>query len=116
MNSTQAAMDVTPILPWVTGAISVITLGMLLKTIFGSGAKELALKIELQTTKLTEHDRRVQRLESAFEHLPSKDNVHKQQLDISDMKGEIGIIKKSIETTERTTRRVEEFLIKGDGK
>lgn len=106
-------MDLQIVMPWITGAISIITLGMLLKSIFGSGAKEIALKFELLEKKLTEHDRRIQTLEGEVKHLPSQENIHKQQLDISDMKGEIGVIKKTIEATERTTRRVEDFLMKG---
>ena len=92
------------IMPWLALVSIVILLGTAITTFLTSGAKATAVTV-------SDHETRLQKIESELPHLPNKENVHKQQLDISEMKGEIGIIKKSIEATERTTRRVEDFLM-----
>ncbi len=92
------------IMPWLALVSIVISLGTAITTFLTSGAKATAVTV-------SDHETRLQKIESELPHLPNKENVHKQQLDISEMKGEIGIIKKSIEATERTTRRVEDFLM-----
>jgi hypothetical protein len=97
---------VTPsdIQPWLAVIALVISIGSSLFMFLTSGAKQTATKVDAI-------DARLSKIEGEMPHLPNKENVHKQQLDISEMKGEIGIIKKSIEATERTTRRVEDFLM-----
>ena len=97
-------MTPADMLPWLSVISLVISIGTSVTIFLTSGAKTTAVKV-------TDHEARLQKIESELPHLPNKENVHKQQLDISEMKGEIGIIKKSIESTERTTRRVEDFLM-----
>lgn len=90
--------------PWLAVAALLISIGTSITIFFTASAKATAVKC-------VDLEERLQRVENELPHLPNKENVHKQQLDIADMKGEIGIIKKSIEATERTTRRVEDFLM-----
>lgn len=56
------------------------------------------------------HDRRIQTVEDKMAFLPSKDEVHKMQLAMAEMKGSLGIQTKSLEATERTVRRIDEYL------
>lgn len=97
-------MQPADILPWLNVISIVISIGTAVTLFLTSGAKATA-------TVVADHETRIAHIENELPHLPNKDGVHKQQLDITEMKGEIGIIKKSIEATERTTRRVEDFLI-----
>ena len=97
-------MTPADIQPWLAVAALLISIGTSVTIFLTSGAKKTA-------STVAEHETRIQHIENELPHLPNKDGIHKQQLDISEMKGEIGIIKKSIEATERTTRRVEDFLI-----
>lgn len=70
----------------------------------GKGAKETAAKV-------TEHEHRLSKVENDLSHMPNTETVHQLQLAITEMKGNMGIMAKSSEATERTTRRVEEFLM-----
>lgn len=70
----------------------------------GKGAKEAAVK-------LADHEQRLSKVENDLSHMPNTETVHQLQLAISDIKGQMGIMAKSSEATERTTRRVEEFLM-----
>ena len=69
-----------------------------------AGSKKNAKTIE-------EHEARIMAIESDMKHMPNAEAVHKLQLDISETKGTIGILAKAMEGTERTARRVEEFLL-----
>ena len=70
----------------------------------GKGAKETAVKV-------ADHEQRLSKVENDLSHMPNTETVHQLQIAISDMKGQMGILAKSSEATERTTRRVEEFLM-----
>lgn len=71
-------------------------------------------KIDAVIGKLDEcddgHDRRIQTIEDKLAFLPSKDEVHKMQIAMAEMKGSLGIVAKSQEATERTVRRIDEYL------
>ncbi len=76
------------------------------------GEKQLDERLSKVEAKLVEHDRRIQSVEGDMKHLPNKDTVNKLQVDMTDLKGQIALIAKSSDATERATRRVEEFLLK----
>lgn len=116
-------VDVNPIVLWVSLIISVITLAGMLKTYFSSGEKELTIRLAKFEEELAErldtaeaslrsYDRRIQAVESEVNHMPTQESVHKLQVDLTEMKGSIAVMAKSSEVTERTTRRVEEFLLR----
>lgn len=97
-------MDLAPLVPWLSVIAIMISIGTSITAFFTSGAKSNA-------TQLSDHDHRISTLENDFRHLPNKESVHQLQIDLTDMKGQLGIMAKSSEVTERTTRRVEEFLL-----
>ncbi|RRY02980.1 DUF2730 family protein [Brucella anthropi] len=70
----------------------------------GKGAKEISAKV-------ADHEHRLSKVENDLSHMPNTETVHQLQLAITEIKGQMGIMAKSSEATERTTRRVEEFLM-----
>lgn len=97
-------MDLSPFVPWLSFAALLISVGTSITAFLTSGAKRNA-------TTLADHEHRIAKVENDIKHLPKKESVHQLQIDLTEMKGQIGIMAKSSETTERTTRRVEEFLL-----
>jgi NADH dehydrogenase FAD-containing subunit len=97
-------MDIQPLMPWLSFFALVISVGSSVTMFMTSGAKKNA-------TTLSDHESRISKVENDIKHMPDKESVHKLQLDLTEMKGQIGIMAKSSEVTERTTRRVEEFLL-----
>ncbi|MCY1667867.1 DUF2730 family protein [Rhizobium sp. SL86] len=93
-------------------ALAIIALLGHAKGYFSSGEKTLTARMDQSEKKLVEHDRRIQAVEGDMKHLPNKDTVNKLQVDMTDLKGQIALIAKSSDATERATRRVEEFLLK----
>lgn len=61
--------------------------------------------------KVTEHDRRIQAVEAEVKHLPDKDSVHRLEVALEQMNTKIASMAASAEATERTARRVEQFLM-----
>lgn len=105
-------MTAAEILPYISLALGLIALLGHAKGYFSSGEKTNSSRLEKVETKLVDHDRRIQGVENELKHLPDKDTVNKLQVDMTDLKGQIAIIAKSSEATERATRRVEEFLLR----
>jgi hypothetical protein len=60
-----------------------------------------------------DHDRRIQKIEDLLPHLPSKDAVHNIDLAIARLEGHVAKIEASGAATERTVRRIDDFLSKG---
>lgn len=101
-------MDLAPLVPWLSMIALLISIGTSITMFFTSGAKSNA-------TKLAEHDHRLTQVENNVRHMPSKESVHQLQIDLTEMKGAISVMAKSSEVTERTTRRVEDFLLSRKG-
>lgn len=97
-------LDLAPLVPWLSVAALFISIGGSVTAFLTSGAKSNA-------KTLADHEHRVSKLENDMLHMPNKESVHKLQLDLTELKGQIGVMARSSETTERTTRRVEEFLL-----
>ena len=57
--------------------------------------------------------RRVDHVEDEVGHLPDRDSVHKMELSISEIRGEIGKMTASFEAVERTAHRIENYLLNG---
>lgn len=98
-------MDVSPLKDWLGLIALMISVGSSVVLFLKSDAKKASETLSL-------HGSRIQKLEDDMRHMPDKETVHKLQLDMMEMKGQMGAIVKSSEATERATRRVEEFLLK----
>lgn len=105
-------MDLAVVMPWVIAAMTILNFGGLIQNMLSRGEKALGEKVKGHEKTLTDHDRRIQAVEGELKHLPNKDTVNKLQVDMTELKGDIALIAKSSEATERATRRVEEFLLK----
>lgn len=98
-------MDVSPLKDWLGLIALLISVGSSIVLFLKSDAKKAG---EI----LASHASKIQKLEDEMRHMPDKETVHKLQLDMTEMKGQMNSIVKSSEATERATRRVEDFLMK----
>ena len=86
-------------------------------TLISKSTKPFDDRLDAQDTKLDKieeaaaaHDRRIQSTEERLTHLPNKDEFHKMQLGMVEMQGGMKLLTKSGEATERTVRRIDEYL------
>ncbi len=97
-------MDLAPIVPWLSLIALLISIGTSITTFMTSGAKRNA-------STLADHEHRIAKVENDIQHLPNKEIVHQLQINLTEMRGQIDVMTKTSEATERTTRRVEEYLL-----
>ncbi|UDF29823.1 UNVERIFIED_ORG: DUF2730 domain-containing protein [Roseateles sp. XES5] len=98
-------MDVSPLKDWLGLIALLISVGSSVVLFLKSDAKKAG-------ETLISHGSRIQKLEDDMRHMPDKETVHKLQIDLTEMKGQMATMVKSSEATERATRRVEDFLLK----
>lgn len=103
-------MDIAPLVPWITLAISLFTLIGLVKAALGSGERKLEERLAKAEKTLVDHDRRVQRIEDALQHLPSKDSVHELKLAIVEMAGKMSTQGETLGSVSRTVHRIDDYL------
>nr|WP_278437065.1 DUF2730 family protein [Brucella anthropi] len=98
-------IDISAIQPWTSVIATIISIGAAVYAVVTSGAKKNAATLD-------DHEHRISTIENDLKHLPSKESFYQLQIDMTELKGQIGTITKSSEATERTVRRVEDFLLK----
>ncbi|MFG1466579.1 DUF2730 family protein [Xanthobacter sp. DSM 24535] len=68
-------------------------------------------QIEKDVSKV---DHRVAKLEHDFQHLPTKEQVHKLDLAVSDMKGDVKAMNETMKAVDKTTGRLENYLLSAE--
>lgn len=76
-----------------------------------AGSRSNATELLAAGERLDAHDRRIQSVEQEIRHMPDRETVHRLELTMKDMQTQIAAMAASAEATERTARRVEQFLI-----
>lgn len=97
-------MDIAAIVPWLSAAALLISIGTAATTFFRAGTKEAS-------AKLVEHERRIHTLEHELKHLPNIQLVHELQLSLKDIQMELAKVASSAEQSARTSSRVEAYLL-----
>ncbi|CDX19917.1 conserved hypothetical protein [Mesorhizobium sp. ORS 3359] len=121
-------MDITQLMPWLLGINTLMSIGTVIYAVMTSGAKKTAGDLEKHRSKteerwvlldkiLDDHAVRIQSIEGEMKHLPDKDLVHQLQMTMKDIQIEMAGVKAETQAAARTSRRVEEFLMRtgGDG-
>lgn len=104
-------MDLELIMPWLGAIALIITLGDRIYGYFTRGSDNNAEELKHTTNKLTDHDRRIQQVESELKHLPDQKAVHELALALKDMQAEIVKIAASADQSARTSTRIEQYLL-----
>ncbi|MDJ1463422.1 MULTISPECIES: DUF2730 family protein [Nitratireductor] len=94
----------TDIVPWLSLAALVISIGTSVTTFLTSGAKHNA-----QT--LAQHDKRIQKLENQLEHLPDSGSAHRLELAIERLNGRIETLDERLKPVAAISERMQELLL-----
>lgn len=79
-------------------------------TLISKSTKPFDDKLSGHDEDLKNHDRRIQKVEDELAHLPSKTEVHDIKLAIARLEGHFGKLEASAAATERTVRRIDDYL------
>ncbi len=80
-----------------------------------SRAAANATTLEKMGDEVTTLTRRVDHIDTELQHLPDKDTVHKMEVSMAEIRGEIGQMTEASKATQRTVQRIENHLL-GSGK
>ena len=75
------------------------------------GEKKLDERLAKVETKLVEHDRRIQAVESEMKHLPDRDMAHRLELAVEKMSGRLDTMAETLKPIRATTERMNELLM-----
>jgi ABC-type nickel/cobalt efflux system permease component RcnA len=106
-------MDFDAVSKWLGFASLVISVITAIWTLVNKSTKPYDDKLHALEVSKAQHDRRIQSLEEELKHLPNKEMVHQIQLAIARMEGHLGKVEASGAATERTVRRIDDYLSKG---
>ena len=98
-------------------AIAVTVVTLLLSTKFVTciahekAVSSLDGKFVIAIDKLDKAEDRIAKLENEFRHLPDRDSVHRIQLALSELKGELRAVGEQLKPVASISERLQEFLL-----
>lgn len=109
-------MDIVLLKDIVIGAAAVLSSGLAIWTFMQSPAKKNADAIDKANTKLVDHDRRIQAVESEIKHLPDKEAVHELKLAIVELQGTVKAQNVQLGAVAQLVANIDGYMRKGDEK
>ena len=107
-------MDISLLKDIVIGAAAVLGAGLAFWNFFQSPSKENAASIASIVTKLTDHDRRIQTVESELRHLPDQAAVTDLKVAIVELQGTVRALDVQLGAVGRTVANIDGYLRKDD--
>jgi hypothetical protein len=104
-------MDIDNIAIALGAANSALALGTVIYVWLTARSKANTESIEHLKDDIGRLKDRAQRVETTIQHMPDKSAVHDLALAVSEIRGAIGAQGEKLSGVERTTRRIEDFLM-----
>lgn len=96
---------------WLSLVSLVLAVGGIIYTWITARAKNNSSEILAIKEAQKHHDRRIQNIESELKHLPGKDEVHKLNIAVTEMRGTISTIGNQISTANLSMARIENYIL-----
>ncbi len=90
-------------------AVSLIALGV-------AAANRRAERIKAIESRIERHDLRIQKTEGELAHLPGKDSVHKLELAMADLHGQMAVVIERVGPIKAIADRLQEVMLEGARK
>ncbi|EFO30948.1 conserved hypothetical protein [Roseibium sp. TrichSKD4] len=97
-------MDMDTLKGWIAITASVFALGTAIWNHLTHRSRDNSKKVE-------DLSNRVQIIETEFRHMPDADAVHKLELSLAKMSGELSTVLEQIKSIQRTNKRIEDYLM-----
>lgn len=101
---------------WLSAIATVLAIGGLFYTWLTARSRTNGETIATHERKLTEHDRRIQKVENEVDHLPTKDDFSQLELKLEKTNGLLGKIEVEYKGLHDAVRRIEKYLHSLGGK
>jgi hypothetical protein len=109
---TPADTSVGTIVLWAAALSTLISLAVVIWTIFSGPARRNASRLDDHTGRLDQLHQRVASLEQTLRGMPSKDDIHSVQLALSEMRGDLRNMQTSMNGNMEIMRRLETIVIR----
>ncbi|SNY91380.1 Protein of unknown function [Cohaesibacter sp. ES.047] len=90
-----------------SGALSIFLVAF---AIWRQPSKDNSDKLHEQEQEIQGLERRVGRVETQLEHVPSKDDFTALQLSLSELRGTVSMTEEIVKTVRRTTQNIDDWL------
>ena len=104
-------LTLSPLLAWVGALSLLLNFGLSLWSLLNSGARQNRIKLDELDARLGRHETRLGGLEQTLRSLPSTGDLHKIELELSGMRGELGIMGQRLMPVAAIAERMQELLL-----
>lgn len=105
-------MDISTVKDWVATVAAILGFMLSIYAVLTKSSQANTDKIVKIDERLDDHSERLQKVEGDIKHLPDTDAVHSMQLSMKDMQIEMATMAAEAQASNRTLRRMEDFLMK----
>lgn len=105
-------MGFSDLVVWVSGLTAITAFGTTLWNILTSGARANSKVIAEHSKEIDQLTRRVDHLEDAAEHAPSADGLHRLELAITRLDGELNTFNERLKPVAAIVDRMQELMIR----
>lgn len=107
---TGAALNLAPLVPWLSFLAVALSVGTVLWNMLNSGAKRNAERLESHAKRLGDHDQRLATLEQTQRSMPTKDDMHALHLGMSEMRGDLREMRAAMDGSRQIMGRLETIV------
>jgi len=107
---TPNELNIAPLMVWIIAASQLLTFGLTLWNILSSGSKSNGRAISEHGARLDGHELRLQSVEQAQRSTPAREDLHKLQLAMADLQGEIKVMSTKLAGSSQIMERLEDVV------
>ncbi len=104
-------LNISPIVVWVIALSQLLSFGLTLYSLFSSGSKRNAERLEQHTATLASHDQRLGRVEHVVADIPSQRDFHELETKMVQLSGALNVLTERLKPLEAVTDRLQEWVI-----
>ncbi|MFN3676178.1 MAG: DUF2730 family protein [Sphingomonas pseudosanguinis] len=104
-------MNITTIWQAIGAVGALLGIANLLLTWLNSSRQPTVQKLTELECDVEDHGKRIAKVENQIEHMPTKTDLHKVEMQMTTMNGSLDVVKSELATATRVMRRVEDHLM-----
>ncbi|WP_370269220.1 DUF2730 family protein [Nioella sp.] len=104
-------LTLSPLIAWVGALSLLLNFGLSVYGLIASGSRANKVRLDEHEARLARHDSRISGVEQTLRTLPSTGDLHKIELSLSRMEGELGIMGQRLQPVAAIAERMQELLL-----
>lgn len=104
-------LNISPFVVWVVALSQLLSFGLTLYSLFSSGSKKNAERLEAHSAQLAAHDQRLGRVEHVIADIPSQRDFHELETKMVQLSGALEVMAERMKPLEAITERLQEWVI-----